>query len=47
MEGITVASNKTLIGEGSSGVLRGKGLHMINGVSNIIIQNIEITYLNP
>lgn len=46
-EGITVASNKTIIGEGSSGILKGKGLRMTNGVSNIIIQNIEITDLNP
>ncbi|ETS75642.1 putative pectin lyase C [Pestalotiopsis fici W106-1] len=43
---IYVHSNKTLIGLGSSGVIRGKGLYM-TGVSNIIIQNIHITELNP
>jgi pectin lyase len=44
---ITVASDKTLIGVGSSGVIKGKGLKIANGVSNIIIQNIAITELNP
>jgi pectin lyase len=44
---ITVASDKTLVGEGSSGVIKGKGLKIANGVSNIIIQNIFITDLNP
>ena len=45
--GITVGSKKTLIGQGSAGVIKGKGLRMANGVSNIIIQNIKITELNP
>ncbi|RYP11340.1 hypothetical protein DL764_000158 [Monosporascus ibericus] len=45
--GITVASDKTLIGEGSNGVIKGKGLRMVNGVSNIIIQNIHVTEINP
>ncbi|KAI1343456.1 putative pectin lyase [Xylariaceae sp. FL0016] len=47
VEGITVASDKTLIGEGTSGVIKGKGLRMANGVSNIIIQNIHVTEINP
>ncbi|EGZ13401.1 hypothetical protein PHYSODRAFT_246459 [Phytophthora sojae] len=42
---LVVGSNKTLVGEGSKGVLNGKGL-MITG-SNVIIQNIHITNLNP
>jgi pectin lyase len=42
---LTVASNKTLVGEGTSGVLYGKGL-FITG-SNVIVQNIYITELNP
>ncbi|KAG6580098.1 Pectate lyase [Phytophthora cinnamomi] len=42
---LTVGSNKTLVGEGTKGVLNGKGL-MITG-SNVIIQNIHITNLNP
>ncbi|RYP11525.1 hypothetical protein DL765_007757 [Monosporascus sp. GIB2] len=45
--GITVASDKTLVGVGSKGVIKGKGLRMANGVKNIIIQNIHITNLNP
>nr|POF17526.1 putative pectin lyase b [Quercus suber] len=47
IEGITVNSDKTILGVGSSGVIKGKGLRMANGVSNIIIQNIAITGLNP
>lgn len=45
--GITVASDKTLVGTGSSGVIYGKGLRMVSGVSNIIIQNVHITEINP
>lgn len=44
--GITVASDKTLIGEGSSGVIKGKGLRIVSGANNIIIQFV-ITYLPP
>lgn len=44
---IDVASDKSIIGEGSSGVIKGKGLRFANGVSNIIVQNIHITELNP
>lgn len=44
---ITVASDKTLLGVGSSGVIKGKGLKIAGGVSNIVIQNIAITDLNP
>ncbi|KAL4869172.1 pectin lyase B [Aspergillus spectabilis] len=45
--GITVKSNKSLVGEGSSGVIKGKGLRIVSGASNIIIQNVAITDLNP
>jgi pectin lyase len=45
--GINVGSNKSLIGVGSKGVIRGKGLRMANGAKNVIIQNIHITELNP
>ncbi|KAK5107542.1 hypothetical protein LTR62_001030 [Meristemomyces frigidus] len=45
--GITVASKKTILGQGSSGVIKGKGLRIVSGASNIIIQNIHITDLNP
>ncbi|KAG9047775.1 hypothetical protein FS837_001483 [Tulasnella sp. UAMH 9824] len=43
---LVVASNKTLLGQGSNAGIKGIGLRM-NGVSNIIIQNIQITDLNP
>ncbi|KAF9461094.1 putative pectin lyase precursor [Collybia nuda] len=42
---LKVASNKTLLGKGSAGGIRGKGLK-ITGASNIIIQNIKITDIN-
>lgn len=45
--GITVNSDKTLVGLGNKGIIRGKGLRIVGGVSNIIIQNIHITELNP
>ncbi|CEL10040.1 Putative Pectin lyase [Aspergillus calidoustus] len=45
--GITVKSNKSLVGQGSSGVIKGKGLRIVSGASNIIIQNVAITDLNP
>lgn len=47
IEGINVGSNKSIIGIGSSGVMRGKGLRIANGATNVIIQNIHITQLNP
>ncbi|CAE6415069.1 unnamed protein product [Rhizoctonia solani] len=43
---ITVGSNKTLLGKGSAGGIKGKGLRIAGG-SNIIIQNIRIYDLNP
>lgn len=45
--GITITSDKSLIGSGSSGVIKGRGIRMVSGASNIIVQNIEITDLNP
>ena len=36
--GITVASDKTILGEGSKGIIKGKGLRIVSGASNIIIQ---------
>jgi pectin lyase len=47
VSGLTVGSNKSIIGSGSKGVLRGKGLRISNGAKNVIIQNIHITDLNP
>jgi pectate lyase len=39
--------NKSIVGVGSAGVIRGKGLRLLNGVSSVIIQSIHITELNP
>ncbi|KAF4126195.1 pectin lyase [Geosmithia morbida] len=44
---IEVASDKSIIGVGSSGIIEGKGLRLANGVKNVIIQNIHVTNLNP
>ncbi|CAE6337160.1 unnamed protein product [Rhizoctonia solani] len=46
--GIKVKSNKTIVGKGTSGWMqvKGKGLTLSN-VSNVIIQNIRISDLNP
>ncbi|KAL4807872.1 pectin lyase fold/virulence factor [Aspergillus unguis] len=46
VEGITVASDKTIIGQGDAGVIKGKGLRIVSA-SNVIVQNIAITDLNP
>ncbi|CAD6905907.1 unnamed protein product [Tilletia laevis] len=43
---MTLKSHKTLIGKGSAGVIRGKGIRL-SGVDNVIIQNIKITEINP
>ncbi|OJJ98911.1 hypothetical protein ASPACDRAFT_30400 [Aspergillus aculeatus ATCC 16872] len=45
--GITVNSNKSLVGKGSAGGIKGKGIRMVSGAKNIIIQNIAITDINP
>ncbi|EKG21328.1 Pectate lyase/Amb allergen [Macrophomina phaseolina MS6] len=47
VSGLTVGSNKSIVGVGSKGVIRGKGLRLANGAKNVIIQNIHITELNP
>lgn len=45
--GISITSDKSLIGSGSAGVIKGKGIRIVSGASNVIVQNIEITNLNP
>ncbi|KAI9651254.1 hypothetical protein NHQ30_001292 [Ciborinia camelliae] len=45
--GILVGSNKSLIGQGSAGIIQGKGLRIVSGASNVIIQNIKIEEINP
>ncbi|KAG4428400.1 hypothetical protein IFR05_016119 [Cadophora sp. M221] len=47
VSGLVVGSNKSIVGVGAKGVIRGKGLRMQSGVKNVIIQNIHITELNP
>ncbi|KAK1983002.1 pectin lyase [Colletotrichum cereale] len=44
---VKISSNKSLIGQGNKGVIIGKGLRITGGAKNIIIQNIQITNLNP
>lgn len=44
---IDVGSNKSIVGVGSKGVIVGKGLRIRGGNSNVIIQNVHITNLNP
>ncbi|NYH46589.1 pectate lyase family protein [Xanthomonas arboricola] len=43
---LSVGSNKTLIGVGASAGIKGTGLSMTGGVSNIIVRNLSITDLN-
>ena len=40
---LDVGSNKSIVGVGSKGVLKGKGLRVSEGNKNVIIQNIHIT----
>ncbi|KAI9042801.1 polysaccharide lyase family 1 protein [Aspergillus affinis] len=44
---LDVGSNKSIVGVGSKGVLKGKGLRIRGGNKNVIIQNVHITNLNP
>ncbi|PYI17973.1 pectin lyase 1 [Aspergillus japonicus CBS 114.51] len=44
--GITVGSNKSIVGVGSTGIIKGKGLRLVSGTENVIIQNIAITDIN-
>jgi pectate lyase len=46
LDGLDVGPNKSIVGVGDAGVIRGKGLRL-HGTSNIIVQNIHITELNP
>ncbi|CAD0106527.1 unnamed protein product [Aureobasidium uvarum] len=45
--GITVASDKSIVGDGSKGIIKGKGLRIVNGAQNVIIQNVQISDINP
>lgn len=41
-----MASNKIIVGLGAKGFIRGSGLRLVNGASNVIIQNIHLTDIN-
>jgi pectate lyase len=43
---LQIGSNKTLVGVDSNSGIKGKGLRMSNGVSNIIVRNLSITDIN-
>lgn len=44
---IDIKSNKSIVGVGDKGVIRGKGFRLVSGAENIILQNFHITELNP
>jgi pectin lyase len=39
---LKVAANKSILGVGSAGVIKGKGLQLADGVGNVIIQNVHM-----
>lgn len=43
---LDIGSNKTLIGVGANSGIKGKGIRMSGGVSNIIVRNLSITDIN-
>ncbi|KAJ8116269.1 hypothetical protein OPT61_g2272 [Boeremia exigua] len=45
--GMTIGSNKSLIGQGSKGVIKGKGVRIVSNAKNVIIQNVRFTNINP
>ena len=44
---LLVGSNKTVLGTGPGAVIKGKGLRLGGGVSNIILRNITFASINP
>lgn len=44
---LTVGSNKSILGVGGKGILKGKGLSIKKDASNVIIQGLEFTTINP
>lgn len=43
---LSVGSDKTILGVNGAGVLKGKGLSLVSGASNVIIQGVEFTDIN-
>ena len=46
VQGLTIGSNKTVVGIGKNSGLKGKGVMLKNNVSNIIIRNLSFTDIN-
>lgn len=46
-DALKVGSNKSILGVGGKGVLKGKGLSLAKNAKNVIIQGLEITNINP
>ncbi|KAH9208515.1 pectin lyase B [Leptodontidium sp. 2 PMI_412] len=44
---LVVGSNKSIVGVGTKGVIIGKGLRLPATTTNVVIQNIHITNINP
>jgi pectate lyase len=44
---LDVGGNKSIVGVGSAGILKGKGLRVRGGNKHMIIQNIHITVSKP
>lgn len=44
---IDIQGDKSIVGVGDAGVMKGKGIRLINGISNVIVQNVRFTDLNP
>lgn len=47
VDALKVGSNKSIVSSNGKGVLRGKGLSLQSGASNVIIQGIEFVEFNP
>jgi pectin lyase len=47
LDPLLIGSNKSLIGIGPGATLKGKGIAIRGGVSNVIVRNVTITNLNP
>jgi pectate lyase len=46
-QALKVGSNKSITSNNRKGVLKGKGLSLVSGAKNVIIQGIEIKQINP
>ena len=44
---LVIGSNKSILGVGGKGLIKGRGLQVKKGASNVVIQGIEMTNINP